>query len=107
MIETMRDSIMDRYAELSLLNEIPDMGIYSAEWLLLAFDCDKESRNATAETCRKRAEYYCRMAGGQYIRLIEGCFAELISVPFASLGESPTAADDIARREGMLDGTGF
>jgi hypothetical protein len=80
------DPIMTRYMDLSLAHEIPDMKDYAKKWMRLALDCDKESRIATAETCRKNARHYWEMEGGEYIRLIEECGAELI--PLFAHGET-------------------
>jgi hypothetical protein len=81
-----RDEIMDRWCELSLMNNIPDMQEYAKDWQRLAILANQNGRYSTAQTCRTRAEHYCNMAGGEYIRLVEGCFAELILVP-ACAGE--------------------
>jgi hypothetical protein len=73
----MTDAIMERYTELSLLNTIPDMHRYAMDWNDLAYECDKEGRESTANACRTRAAHYFEQAGGVYVRVVEGSFAEL------------------------------
>lgn len=74
----MNDFIMDRYAELSLLNVIPDMRTYAEDWNRLALQAEADGRLSTAGTCKGRAEHYRKLAVGEYIRLVDDGAAELI-----------------------------
>ena len=76
----MSDPIMTEFMRLSLMHSIEDLHDYGHKWQRLAYECDKEGRVATAETCRKNAAHYWGMDGGEYIKLVETSFSELIRV---------------------------
>lgn len=75
------DKIMERWMDLSLMQNIPNMAEYAEAWNVLAADMDAANRPYSAEACRSRFEFYRELAGGEYVRLIEQPFAELIEVP--------------------------
>ncbi len=75
----MKDELMQRYYELSMLQNI-NIARYAFAWRTLAEDAAKADRPALASMCASRADFYGKQAGGEYIRLIETPFSELIQV---------------------------
>lgn len=84
----MNDTITARRFELEQMQNIPDMHAYSKDWQLLALECDKQGRVATAEMCRSKAKHYCELAGGEYVRLVYDTFVELIPLTPADAREA-------------------
>jgi hypothetical protein len=75
------DELMQRYIDLSLMQNIPDMGEYAEDWFRLGNAMQDAGRFSSAATCYDRSNHYREMSGGEYVRLIDQPFAELIEVP--------------------------
>lgn len=73
------DTLMQRYLELSLMQNI-NIARYAFQWKTLSEDAAKADRPNLAEMCASRADFYGKQAGDEYIRLIETPFSELIQV---------------------------
>ena len=76
----MKDELMTRYVQLSLMQNIPSMERYAQEWYLLAAKASTADRPNLAASCITRWQHYMSMGSGEYIRLIDAPVAELIQV---------------------------
>jgi hypothetical protein len=77
----MKDELLSRYMQLSLMKNIPDMERYAQEWYLLASRASVQDRPNLAEACITRWKHYMSCAPGEYVRLFDGPTAELVEVP--------------------------
>lgn len=74
------DPILSRYLQLSRTQNIPDLKAFAADWLDLADQALQDNRPFSAESYRKRGEWYMQQGEGEAVRIIEGSFSELILV---------------------------
>lgn len=66
---------------LALMQNIPSMEEYAANWVVLAGMFEELGLAGCAAYCWERFEQYRGLEPGEYVRLIEGQLAELIMVP--------------------------